>query len=252
MVSKMGEDRLRAAREKVIFPLDVPGRREAEALIRELRGEVGLFKVGLELFVKEGHPLLGFLLQEFAPIRIFLDLKFHDIRRTVVEAMHSALQWCPRFVTIHSSVGYASLKAATDAAPEHTGILAITVLTNLNGEDLEGLGFRREYMIDPGSLVLLRAGLAQRAGCAGIVCSGQEVRRVKQEYPDLLVVTPGIRPGWAGVANDDQKRIATPRDAILAGADYLVVGRPIREHSSPRQAARLVAEEVAQALDEKK
>ncbi len=128
-------------------------------------------------------------------------------------------------------------------------MLGVTVLTSLDTDDLLAAGIDPKYADPPQKLVLLRAALAEAAGCSGVVCSAQEVRAVKERFgPDFLVVCPGIRPEWAAVPGDDQKRIMTPFKAIREGADYLVVGRPIRQAEDPVAAARMVVEEIAAAL----
>ena len=137
------------------------------------------------------------------------------------------------------------LEAAVEGAGEETGVLAVTALTSLGREELAEIGVRRE-LTDPSALVLHRAGLAKRAGCAGVVCSGQEVEAVKREFGEAFVtMVPGIRPAWGDVLSDDQARMATPADAVRHGADYLVIGRPIRLASDPAAAAARIAEEIA-------
>jgi orotidine-5'-phosphate decarboxylase len=176
-------------------------------------------------------------------------MKFHDIPATVRGALSSAAALGVEFITVHCDQGKGLLQAVVEGTRGKTKVLAVTVLTSLNKDDLQSLGFREEYQKDMGLLVLDRARLAQEAGCAGVVCSGLEVRRVKREMgSDFLVVTPGIRPEWSLVKGDDQKRVATPGQAIRDGADYLVVGRPIRDAKDRREAARRVAYEIEQAL----
>ncbi|MDY6970169.1 MAG: orotidine 5'-phosphate decarboxylase / HUMPS family protein, partial [Spirochaetota bacterium] len=132
--------------------------------------------------------------------------------------------------------------------PECTKILAVTVLTSLNPQGLSRLGYAEEYANDIARLVLLRARMAREAGCHGIVCSGHEVAMIRKELgDDLIVVTPGIRPAWSVVGEDDQKRIVTPGTAVASGADYIVIGRPIRDAKDPVEAAKRVEEEVASA-----
>jgi orotidine-5'-phosphate decarboxylase len=128
-------------------------------------------------------------------------------------------------------------------------ILAVTILTSVTGEDLQALGYDPRYAGDPASLVLRRAQMAKEAGCHGVVCSGREVRQVKELCgPDFITVCPGIRPAWAAVAGDDQQRIVTPFEAIKSGADYIVVGRPIRQAPEPAAAARRVVEEIREGM----
>jgi len=133
--------------------------------------------------------------------------------------------------------------------PAGTKILAITVLTSLNQEKLEVLGYAEKYTEDLSALVLQKARIAKAAGCHGVVCSGLEVAMIKREIgPDLIAVTPGIRPAWSVVKQDDQKRIVTPADAVENGSDYVVIGRPIRDAKDPADAAKRVGEEIASAL----
>lgn len=233
---------------RLIFPLDVPDRTEARRLIHLLKNEVGLFKIGLELFVAETGDFFQTIAEETGS-GFFLDLKFHDIPETVRGALRSASLRGAKFVTVHCDQGKKLLEAVVESISNGPKVLAVTVLTSLNSRDLSKLGFEPKYAQDPRQLVLLRARLAQEAGCHGVICSGREARAVKAELgKDFLVVTPGIRPVWTTVSNDDQKRIVTPKAAIHAGADYLVVGRPIRKAADPVAAARQVVAEIAQAL----
>ncbi len=229
-------------KDRLIFALDVPDRAEAEKFVRLLKDEVGLFKVGLELFVAEGPALVQFLAESYGA-EFFLDLKFHDIPATVRRA-EARIMPGARLATIHVDSGREPLKL-----PEsRVKLLGVTVLTHLRPDDLQTMGLTPEYQT-PGSLVLLRARLAQAAGCDGVVCAGSEARAVRAAFgPDFLVVCPGIRPAWSVVPGDDQSRITTPYEAIKAGADYLVVGRPIRQASDPAAAARRVVAEIAAAL----
>jgi orotidine-5'-phosphate decarboxylase len=232
-----------SAQDRLIFALDVPNRAEAEGFISLLRGEVGLFKVGLELFVAEGPAFLQLLAQRYG-IEYFLDLKFHDIPATVRRTL-ARMAPGARLATVHVDSGREILKAPDSGVK----LLGVTVLTHLGPADLEGMGLAPEYAQDPGKLVLLRAQLAREAGCDGVVCAGSEAQAVKAAFgADFLVVCPGIRPAWSVVAGDDQSRITTPAAAIRAGADYLVVGRPLRQAADPAAAARRVVEEIAQGL----
>lgn len=237
-------------RERLIFPLDCPSRREAEELIGELRDEVGLFKVGLELFMAAGPAFLEDL-SAILPQGFFLDLKFHDIPATVSGA-HRHLARGVRMTTVHVDQGRRGLEAAVSAWPAGVKVLGVTLLTSLRGQDLLAQGIDPRYAVDPPvELVLLRAALAQAAGCHGVVCAATEARAVKDRFGrDFLAVCPGIRPAWAEVAGDDQKRVLTPAEAIRAGADYLVVGRPIRRAPDPAAAARRVVAEISPALAE--
>jgi orotidine-5'-phosphate decarboxylase len=232
-------------KDRLIFPLDVPNKAEAEKFIDLLSGEVGLFKVGLELFMAEGPAFLKFLAA--AQVDYFLDLKFHDIPATMMAAQARVMQGA-KLATVHIDQG-SKMRQAIMSCKNGVKVLGVTVLTHLGAEDLEAMGIAPEYARNPTKLVLLRAGLARDAGCDGVVCAGTEARAVKNAFgPDFLVVCPAIRPLWAAVAGDDQTRITTPTQAIKAGADYLVVGRPIRKAENPREAARRVVAEIAEAL----
>jgi orotidine-5'-phosphate decarboxylase len=230
-------------RERLIFPLDVPNRTEAERLISLLQDDVGLFKVGLELFVAEGPAFLKFL-AETARVEYFLDLKFHDIPATVRSAL-SRFKAGARLATVHVDTGRESLQPSPEARNNGVKLLGVTVLTHLKPDDLEAMGLAREYARDLTKLVLLRAAIARAAGCDGVVCAGTEARAVKAACgPEFLVVCPAIRPAWAAVPGDDQRRVMTPYEAIQAGADYIVVGRPIRLAADPVAAARQVVVEI--------
>lgn len=233
--------------DHIIFPLDLPSFGEAQKYIRLLKDNVGLFKVGLELFVREGPKVLALIAKE-SPTKVFLDIKFHDIPSTVIGAQRAANVLGAKFITVHCDEGSRLLKAVVDSVKNGTKVLAITVLTSLSKEDLRDIGISSEFE-EPSKLVLHRAALAQRTGCSGVVCSGEEVKAVKEKFgKDFIVVVPGIRPSWSEVANDDQKRVATPYDAIVNGADYIVVGRPIRNAKDPVEAAKNIAKEIEKAL----
>ncbi|MFH1595245.1 MAG: orotidine-5'-phosphate decarboxylase, partial [Pseudomonadota bacterium] len=152
-------------------------------------------------------------------------------------------------ITLPSDLGPSGLKKIVDAAGSAFNILAVTVLTSTTAQDLRALGYDPRYAPDPTALVLLRAQMAQAAGCRGVVCSGREAAAVRQACgPEFLIVCPGIRPAWAAVPGDDQQRIVTPGEAIKNGADYVVVGRPIRQEPDPAAAARRVVAEIAAAM----
>ena len=230
-------------KDRLIFPLDVPNKAEAVKFISLLKDEVGLFKVGLELFMAEGPAILQYL-ADTAHVDYFLDLKFHDIPATMASAKARIMKGA-KFVTVHVDQGKKTLKASVEALKSGARVLGVTVLTHLGPDDLEAMGIAKEYA-SPTKLVLLRARLAKEAGCDGVVCAGTEAKAVKAAFgPDFLVVCPGIRPSWAAVPGDDQSRITTAYDAIKAGADYIVVGRPIRQAPDPAAAARRVVQEIA-------
>lgn len=236
-------------RERLIFALDVPDKQTALYYVSELRDEVGLFKVGLELFLAEGPQILQDVVNEAgSPAKVFLDLKLYDIPATVLGAIKTILPGVA-LITVPSDLGPAGLKKIVDSDGGVFKILAVTLLTSITGEDLQALGYEPRFAQDPTRLVVHRARLAQEAGCHGVVCSGREVKAVKEACgPGFLAVCPGIRPAWAAVAGDDQRRIVTPQEAIANGADYIVVGRPIRQAKDRAAAARRIVEEIAAGL----
>ena len=232
---------MRQPKDFVVFPLDVASETEARRLIDMLAGEIGMFKVGLELFVRCGPAIVRHI-HATGPARVFLDLKLHDIPATVSRAMAAVADLGVRLATVHCGESPRMLAAAVAAAAGRVGVLGITVLTSVTPADAAAAGFRETLE----QLVMRRAAAAHAAGCAGIVCSGLEVAAVKARLGrDFLAVTPGIRPAWAAGGQDDQARVATPAEAVKAGADFIVVGRPIRDAVDPREAARRIAEEIA-------
>ncbi|MBI4378992.1 MAG: orotidine-5'-phosphate decarboxylase [Nitrospinae bacterium] len=258
---------LKEPKDRIIFPLDFPEINSAMRYVEILKDHIGLFKVGLELFVREGPAILRVISnasrngnKSHLPVqgqtggreKIFLDLKFHDIPETVKRALRSADVYRVNFITIHCDEGKDMMESIAETASERIKVLAITLLTSLSREGLKEMGMREDLQ-DPLRLVLHRAKIAKSAGCAGVVCSGLEAEYVKKELgEDFIVVTPGIRPSWSIIHHDDQKRITTPFEAIKAGADYIVVGRPITASKDPADAARRIAEEIEKALDLKR
>jgi orotidine-5'-phosphate decarboxylase len=238
---------MKTGKDYIIFPLDVSSSEEAVKYVSILKESVGLFKVGLELFVSEGPAILK-TIRGITGAGIFLDLKLHDIPETMRRALLTAAQYQPEFVTVHCDQGEGMLKETARNNPGNTKILAITLLTSISAGNLAALGYKDQYVKDLSALVLLRARIAQEAGCQGVVCSGQEVAKIKKDLPDLIAVTPGIRPAWSVVGRDDQKRVVTPSEAVRNGADYIVVGRPIRDAKSPADAAKKTAEEIESAF----
>ena len=211
-----------------------------------------MFKIGLQLFVGEGPKVIDAVLSQSSQAKVFLDMKFHDIPETVRGALKSANMHGVEFVTVHCDEGKGLLKTAVESTGGKTNILGVTVLTSLSKDDLVDIGIGPELR-DPKKLVLHRARIAKAAGCYGIVCSGEEVKAVKEEFGDsLVVVTPGIRLAGDKIKNDDQKRIVTPYQAIYDGADYIVVGRPIRTSPDPVRAADAIAKEIEQALKDRR
>lgn len=234
-------------KDRIIFPLDVPDYESAMPLVEKLTGRVGLFKVGLELFISEG-PRVVEMINRAGDAGVFLDLKLHDIPVTITRALETAARLEPVFITVHCDQGDGFLKPVSEKIPG-TRLLGITLLTSLGAGHLEKLGLRAEYVDDISRLVVRRAIIAKEAGCHGVVCSGLEAARLREALgPETTIVTPGIRPRWSIVQGDDQRRIVTPFDAVRGGADYIVVGRPIRDAVDPAEAALRVAEEVASAL----
>ena len=238
---------MKSGKDYIIFPLDVSTYDEAMKYVTLLKDSVGLFKVGLELFASQGPAILVGI-REITDAKVFLDLKLHDIPETMRRAFLAATQYSPEFISVHCDQGDGFLREVAEQNPGKTKILAITLLTSLNSKNLARLGFVDEYVNDLSKLVLLRARIAKEAGCHGIVCSGHEVALIKEKLSGMIALTPGIRPEWSLVSKDDQKRIVTPASAVKNGADYIVVGRPIRDAKDPRDAAKRVAEEIESAL----
>jgi len=223
---------------QLIAALDVPTREEALAAV-ERCGRCEWFKVGLQLYTRYGPEIAAAVKGKGK--QLFLDLKFHDIPNTVKHAVESAASLDAGLLTIHASGGRAMIAAAREAAEgSGTKILAVTVLTSISEDAL-----RREVGMPetPEQAVRRLAAMAVESGAHGIVCSPLEIAAVREAVgPDALIVTPGIRPAWA--AANDQARIMTPADARAAGADYIVVGRPILGHDDPAQAVEMILDEL--------
>jgi orotidine-5'-phosphate decarboxylase len=220
--------------------LDVPDLAGLEAFLDRLEGQPRFCKVGLELFVAAGARAVETVQRRGA--KVFLDLKLHDIPETVARAVASARSLGAELLTVHTAGGREMMRRAVDVAQGRPGILGVTVLTSLGEDDLRADGMGGTLR----EVVVRRAALAEAAGAAGIVCSPQEVADVRAASATLALVVPGVRP--AGAAVGDQKRVATPQSAIAAGADYLVVGRPIRDARDPAAAFAAVVAEVEAAL----
>lgn len=232
-------------KDRIIFALDVQGVDEAVRLAGLLKGLVGVFKIGLELFVSAGPQVVS-KVRDAGGAQIFLDLKFHDIPATVAGALKSVAALKADFATVHCEGGRSLTDAAKAAAGAGVKVLGVTVLTSLTPQDLIDAGIDSEYK-NPLDLVLHRAELARLAGFAGVVCSGFEAKAVREKFPqDFLIVTPGIR--LEGDSQDDQARVSTPYEAISNGADYIVVGRPIRNAPDPAKVAGIIAAEIDRAL----
>lgn len=233
------------AAARIFAAVDTPDPRAASALCQALGGTVGGIKLGLEFFVANGPDAVRAARTEDQ--RLFLDLKFHDIPNTVAGAVQAACALEPELITIHAGGGPAMIEAARRAAEEAGGanrprVIAVTVLTSLGDEDLQKVGQR-----PPAADQVLRlARLAHDSGADGAVCSPLEAAVLRADLgPNFLLVVPGVRP--PGSAADDQKRVMTPKDAIAAGADILVIGRPITRAPDPAAAARDIAKGMAGA-----
>jgi orotidine-5'-phosphate decarboxylase len=222
---------------RLIVPLDTPSRRDADAFVERMAGVPSWCKIGLELFCAEGPAIVADYVAR--GIRVMLDLKLHDIPETVARAAGRVAPLGAGLLTVHAGGGRAMLEAAVKGAGA-TRVLAVTVLTSLDDADLADIGAQGPVR----ELVVRRARLAIAAGCAGVVASPHEIAAVRAIAPaGFLIVTPGVRP--AGAAADDQKRVMTPRQARDAGADLVVVGRPLRDAADPAAAARAVVDELS-------
>jgi orotidine-5'-phosphate decarboxylase len=226
-------------RDRLIVALDLPTVREAEALIATLDDAVTFYKIGYQLAFERGLPLAQALTA--AGKRVFLDMKLHDIGNTVARGVENVARMGVSLLTVHAYPQ--TMRAAVEArAGSNLRLLAVTVLTSYDDADLAEAG----YSVDVEHLVAERAQRARDIGMDGLVCSPEEAAPLRLiAGPDMLLVTPGIRP--SGAERGDQKRIATPASAIAAGADYLVVGRPIVAAPAPRDAAQAIVAEIARA-----
>jgi len=216
----------------IFVALDTPDLERAKAIAAKVRRHVGGLKLGLEFFCANGRHGVHDMAQFGLPI--FLDLKLHDIPNTVGKAVQALRPLAPAILTVHAAGGRAMMEDAKAAAPAGTKVVAVTVLTSLDGSDLASIG----AAADPHAQVERLAALARDAGLDGLVCSGAEVAAAKRLWHDGFFVVPGVR--LAGAASGDQKRVITPRAALDAGASILVVGRPITGAADPDQAARAI------------
>lgn len=232
-----------ATRDRLIVALDVSRIAEARRIVAALGDSVSTYKIGKQLFTAEGPQVVRDLIASGR--RVFLDLKYHDIPNTVGAAVREAAALGVSMMTVHASGGEKMLRAAAEAAAKSDTkplILAVTVLTSLDQVDLEEVGVLSDMSIQ----VLRLAALAHRAGCGGIVTSARETRAVRDRLGDeLAILVPGVRP--AGSDAGDQARIATPAEAIQAGASFVVVGRPITAAADPVKAAGQILAEIEQA-----
>ena len=229
------------ARDRLILALDMPSADEAAQLMERVSGSVRFVKIGLELYTAAGPPIVRRALA--LGKRVFLDLKFLDIEETVRRATAQVAELGVDFLTIHAN--RKALRAAVDGRGDKgLKLLAVTVLTNFDSADLHDMGIQWSVS----DLVVARAALAAEVGCDGVVASGEEPAAIRRKVgPDLTIVTPGIRPAGKGV--DDHARATSPTQAITAGADYLVVGRPIRDDADPRAAVDGLVAEMQIAFD---
>jgi orotidine-5'-phosphate decarboxylase len=218
----------------IYVAIDTPRLDDALALAAKVKGHVGGLKLGLEFFCANGHHGVHEVAKLGLPL--FLDLKLHDIPNTVAKAMQAIQVLQPAIVTIHAAGGRAMMEDAKAAAGEHTKVVAVTLLTSLDGQDMADIGVHG----DPADQVARLADLAREAGLDGIVCSGKEVKAAHKAWKDGFFVVPGLRP--AGSAMGDQKRAVTPRQARDDGASVLVIGRPIAKAEDPVAAARAIEE----------
>jgi len=229
-----------APKDRLIVGLDLPNLDAAEAMVERLGDSVTFYKIGYRLAYAGGLPLVGKLADKGK--KVFLDLKLHDIGNTVMQGVQSITRLGATFLTVHAYPQ--TMKAAVEGcAGSGLKILAVTVLTSYNDDDLHAAGYR----LHVSELVEARAAQAQALGVGGIVCAPEEVGNLRKIVGhQTSLVTPGIRP--AGSAVGDQKRIMTPGRAIAAGADYIVVARPVIEAVDPKAAAEAIQTEIAQAL----
>jgi orotidine-5'-phosphate decarboxylase len=226
------------AADKIIVALDVATKQEALGLVEQLRNEISFFKIGLQLYTADGPEVVRAVLSTGA--KVFLDLKLHDIPNTVARAVESASNLGVHMLTIHLSGGTEMIRAATAARTKNISILGVTVLTSATEHTLREIGIPDKVK----NQVLRLAKLGVQKGVDGIVASPHEIATLRREFGDKTkIVVPGIRP--RGSEYSDQKRVMTPREAIHAGGDYLVIGRPIIADSKPRDATRRILEDIA-------
>jgi orotidine-5'-phosphate decarboxylase len=230
-----------AARDRLILALDVPSSADAERLLDQVSDQIGFVKIGLELYTAAGPEMVRRVIDRGK--RVFLDLKFLDIEETVRRATARVATMGVELLTVHAN------RKALGAAVQGRGnsklkLLAVTVLTNFDSQDLRDMGI--QYSVQ--ELVSARALLASEVGCDGVVASGEEAGVLRPKVgPRFMIVTPGVRPAGKGV--DDHARVTTPTQTIAAGADYLVIGRPIRDAADPAVAAAAILSEMQAAFD---
>jgi orotidine-5'-phosphate decarboxylase len=237
------------SKEKIIVALDVETAREAREIIAELRDEVGAFKIGLQLFTSAGASFVREIVAD--NVKLFLDVKFHDIPSTVSKAAVEVARLGVWMFNIHAFGGAEMMKRTVESVfeicekenLERPKIIGVTVLTSSNQETLREVGIET----DIAQQVLNLAELAAKCGLDGVVASPLEVRTIREnvEKKDFLIVTPGIRPNFA--TNDDQKRVMTPNEAVRAGSDYMVIGRPVTKAANKIEATRKILKEIESA-----
>ena len=225
------------AADKIIVALDVATKEKALALVKELRDRISFFKIGLQLYTAEGPEIVRAVLATGA--KVWLDIKLYDIPNTVGRAVESANNLGVHMLTIHLSGGSEMIAAASAARANNMLLLGVTVLTSATEQTLREIGVSGK--MDEQVLRLARLGV--EAGIDGVVASPHEIKKLRAEFGDKIkIVVPGIRPSWSEAG--DQKRVMSPREALDAGADYLVIGRPIIAHPKPLQAASKILEEL--------
>ena len=224
--------------DKIIVALDVATKGKALDLVEELRDEISFFKIGLQLYTAQGPEIVRAVLATGS--KVWLDLKLHDIPNTVAKAVESASHLGVQMLTIHLSGGSEMIRAAIGARTNDIMILGVTVLTSATEQTLREIGIIDK--LDDQVLRLARLGV--EAGIDGVVASSHELKKLRTEFGDKIkIVVPGVRPSWSEAG--DQKRVMSPRQAIEAGADYLVIGRPIIAHTHPREAVARILGDIA-------
>ncbi|GFE61112.1 orotidine-5'-phosphate decarboxylase [Geobacter sp. AOG2] len=231
------------ARDKIIFALDVHGLADIDRWSAQLTGHVGMFKVGKELFTSCGPEAVRTVQRHGG--QVFLDLKYHDIPNTVAKAMVEAARLGVQLANLHALGGEEMMATAAAAVRKEFGderprLLAVTILTSSTAETLRQVGIERPVE----EMAVRLARLAKDSGMDGVVASPLEIESIRAACGrDFLIVTPGVRPSFASL--DDQKRVMTPAEAVTAGADYLVIGRPIAKAADPVEASRMIVDEIA-------
>ena len=243
----MDEQKLQEMRSRLIIALDVSNRNEAFELVKALDGEVGAYKIGMQLYNSEGPDIVRDI--QLLGGKVFVDLKFHDIPNTVAQTSRVMARRQAFMFTLHAGGGSKMLKAAEESLADEAakiGVakplsLGVTVLTSISQDDFEAeMGINKPIV----EHVVALAKIAKESGLSGVVCSPKEIRYIREACgEDFIIVTPGVRPTWASA--DDQKRVMTPGEAIREGASYLVVGRPITKAADPAEAARKIIREMA-------